>query len=385
MLLALGGVLGSLFNTLAAPILFTSILEYPVVLLMVCLLRAKPQGSDGRSRAWHVASPVMVGLSTLMLVLAGANIESVSLRFALLGIPAFLCLSLSRTKLPFALAIASMLAVTLFQPDPRGELLYAERTFFGIYRVNQDASGEFRTLTHGTTLHGVQSLLESRRHEPLSYYHPTGPLGDVFHRASPALANDVAVVGLGVGSVATYRKPGQTWTFYEIDPAVEEIARNRNYFSYLADCGEACRVIIGDARQSLEAIPAQYGVMVLDAFSSDAIPLHLVTREAIHLYVSRLAPGGLLAFHISNRHLNLEPVLARLAAESGLVPLIRRDRVADDDLSGKTSSDWMVMARNRADLGPLGSDPGWRDPSATSAELWTDDFSNVLTLLLRQR
>jgi hypothetical protein len=385
LLLALGGVLGSLFNTLAAPILFTSILEYPIVLLLVCLLRPKSDGPHERSRAWRVVSPVVVGVATLTLVLAGAKIDSVSVRFALLGIPAFLCLSLSRTKLPFAAAIASMLVVTLFQPDPRGEILHAERTFFGIYRVNQDASGEYRTLTHGTTLHGVQSVSESGRHEPLSYYHRTGPLGDVFQVASQAPAStDVAVIGLGVGSVATYRKPAQNWTFFEIDPAVEAIARNRNYFSYLADCGEACGVIIGDARQSLTAVSAQYGVMVLDAFSSDAIPLHLVTREAIHLYLSRLAPGGLLAFHISNRHLNLEPVLARLAAEAGVAAVVRRDRVADDDRSGKTSSDWMVMARNQADLGSLTSNPKWHHTEGTSADLWTDDFSNILTLLVRQ-
>ena len=201
------------------------------------------------------------GSRHLTLVLAGAKIDSVSVRFALLGIPAFLCLSLSRTKLPFAAAIASMLVVTLFQPDPRGEILHAERTFFGIYRVNQDASGEYRTLTHGTTLHGVQSVSESRRHEPLSYYHRTGPLGDVFQVVSQAPASQSMSPSSGSVLVPSPLTENlhRIWTFFEIDPAVEAIARNRDYFSYLADCGEACGVIIGDARQSLTAVSAQYG------------------------------------------------------------------------------------------------------------------------------
>jgi hypothetical protein len=163
---------------------------------------------------------------------------------------------------------------------------------------------------------------------------------------------------------------------------VEGSARNAEYFSYLADCGEACRVVIGDARQSLLVDDTQYGVFMLDAFSSDAIPIHLLTREALQLYLSKLAPGGVLGFHISNRHLDLEPILARLAENCGLVALVRRDRV-DGTEPGKASSDWIAMARAPEELGGLTSDPNWRSARHTaSTDLWTDDFSNILRLLV---
>lgn len=386
LLVALGGVLGSLFNTLAAPMLFTGIVEYPAVLLLVCFLRPASERHTDRSQLWRVSGPVIVALVTWGVMLGTSSIDSTPVRFALLGIPAFFCLSLARTRLSFAAAIAGMLTASAFQPDPLGQILHAERTFFGIYKVRQDPAARYRTLAHGTTLHGIQSISEEQRHEPLSYYHPTGPLGDVFRFAPMVpITEQVAVVGLGVGSVAAYRKPEQTWTFFEIDPAVEAIARNQRYFSYLTDCGDACHVVIGDARQSLAGLSKEYDIIVLDAFSSDAIPLHLLTREAVELYLSRVSSGGLLAFHISNRHLDLEAVLAKLAAEVGLVSLVRRDQVVATEESGKRSSVWMVMARTLEDLGPLAADKKWRRAHySTSTDLWTDDFSNILTLLIRR-
>ena len=382
LLLALGGVLGSLFNTLAAPILFTAIVEYPAVLLLVCLLRRVPETHTGVPRAWLFAGPLIAAVGTSSFMLTGAQRDSIPALFALFVTLAFVCLSLSRTRLPFAAALALILASAVFRPDTLGRQLLAVRTFFGTYRVHEDASGAYRTLTHGTTVHGMQSISAAERLEPLAYYHRTGPLGDLFRLVPTASASEeVAVVGLGIGAVASYRKPGQSWTFYEIDPAVETIARNRDYFSYLAACGDSCRVVIGDARQSLAKVSTSYGVIVLDAFSSDAIPLHLLTREALTLYVSRLAPGGVLAFHISNRHLDLEPVLARLATEGGLVAVIRRDQDTENAAPGKAGSVWMAIARNDADLGLLS--PAWRPAHATpSTDLWTDDFSNILRLVV---
>jgi len=185
--------------------------------------------------------------------------------------------------------------------------------------------------------------------------------------------------------VAAYRKPSQTWTFFEIDPAVERIARREEFFTFLSQCGSACQVVIGDARQSLAADGTEYGLLVLDAFSSDAIPMHLVTREALALYLQRLAAGGVLAFHVSNRHLDLEPVLARLAEEAQLVSMIRRDRIVTTKASMKTSSDWLVMARRRDDLGGLASNGHWiPSRTASTVGVWTDDYSNILTLLLRR-
>jgi len=384
LLVAFGGVLGSLFNTLAAPLMFTGIVEYPLVLVIVCLLRPVPAGAEGQSQKRLIVMPGLVAVATAGVLFVAANIDSLAVRFALLGVPAFLGLSVSRTGLPFAAAIAGMLTASGFQSDPLGPVLHAERSFFGTYKVRMEREGNYRSLTHGTTVHGMQSVLSSRRAEALSYYHVKGPLGDFFKSVPIASHRRIAVVGLGVGSVATYRQPGQLWTFFEIDPAVERIARRREYFSYLSDCGEACRVEIGDARQSLKRDSEGYGVIILDAFSSDSIPMHLVTREAIDLYLEKLADGGVLALHISNRHLNLEPVLSTLADRARLVSLIRRDHDEWDEKTGKTGSEWMVMSRRMEDLGRLPENGRWHpSTSVGSVSLWTDDFSNLLTLLLR--
>jgi hypothetical protein len=278
-----------------------------------------------------------------------------------------------------------MLLASVFQRDPHGTVLHSERTFFGISRVRMHPSGQYRSLFHGTTLHGMQSVVPDRRREPLTYYHRSGPFGELFRGIrSGSTQPQIAVVGLGVGSLASYRSGSQQWSFYEIDPAVTRIARNEQYFTFLTDCGDGCEVVPGDARLSLDkAVGQVYGLIVVDAFSSDAIPLHLITREALELYLARLAPGGVLAFHISNRHLNLEPVLARLGEEFRLVSLTRRDRTPlDISPEGKTSSDWLVMARSPDDLGRLVSDPRWTSFESTSrAPLWTDDFSNMFSLL----
>jgi hypothetical protein len=384
LLIATGGVLGSLFNTLAAPLLFTGIVEYPAVLVMVCMLR-RPVETATVGKKWQVAAPILAVVSTIAILLFTAGVDSLSVRFGLLGIPTFFCLSLSRTRLPFAVAIGSILLASALQPDELGRVLHAERTFFGTYKVRLEPDGTHRTLTHGTTLHGVQTVDRSGKPEALSYYHSTGPLGDVFASVPTAVAHPrIGLVGLGVGSVAAYRKPSQTWTFFEIDPAVEKLARREEFFTFLSQCGAACQVVIGDARQSLAADGTEYGLLVLDAFSSDAIPMHLMTREALGLYLQRLAPGGVLAFHVSNRHLDLEPVLARLAEEAHLVSMIRRDRIGEATAAMKTSSDWLVMGRNRNDLGAVASNSRWvAAQTSPSVAVWTDDFSNILSLLMR--
>ena len=179
----------------------------------------------------------------------------------------------------------------------------------------------------------MQAVDPAHQGEPLTYFHRDGPIGQAF-AGLPAVAGrrDIAVVGLGVGTLASYRTPGQQWTFYEIDPEVERIARTDAYFTYLRSCGDGCRVVLGDARLSLARAPLHgYGLIVLDAFSSDAIPIHLMTTEALGLYLSRLAPAGVLAFHITNRHLTLAPVLARLALSHGLAVRLQTAHRESDD------------------------------------------------------
>jgi hypothetical protein len=250
-----------------------------------------------------------------------------------------------------------------------------------------DAEEKFRVLLHGSTIHGIQSMDPSKSLEPRSYYHNDSPISQVFAVLNQKVAGvAVAVVGLGAGTLACHGQPGQAFTFYEIDPAVERIARDARYFTYLRDCGPKPHVVLGDARFTLKmARNRQYGLIVIDAFSSDSIPLHLLTREALRLYLDKLDEGGIVAFHISNRYLDLRPVLSSLASDAGLIYL-DRDQVetgSSANQSGKTGSRWAVMARTLEDLNVLPREPGWSASRNGSVRwLWSDDFSNVLDVVL---
>jgi spermidine synthase len=295
------------------------------------------------------------------------------------------CFSFSRRPVRFGLALGMvLLAIAAYRPDGRG-VLVAHRTFFGVLRVHADVTGMQHVLMHGNTVHGEQRLDPARRREPLTYYHRSGPIGQVIEASAARLRDaHVGVVGLGAGSLAAYAQPGQQWTFFEIDPAVARIAHEPSLFTYLHDCGAACDVVLGDARLSLgrQTGPA-YQLLVLDAFSSDAIPVHLMTREAVALYLGRLEPDGILAFHISNRHLSLRPVLAALAAEQGLAALVRKDARSDEETSrGQFPSEWFLMARRVEMLRPLDRDSRWVRPAVSAdTRIWTDDYSDILSAL----
>jgi len=385
--IALGGMLGGLFNALVAPVVFTGIAEYPLVLVLACLIRPAAAAAPARE-SWRrdVLFAVAVGGVAVASVLVNNNFGSSS-RFIVLGaaVPALIAFGQQRRPLRFALCVALLLLSGVLVRSPFGPAVYATRTFFGVYRVRVDEQLHYRFMFHGSTLHGMQSLQPERRAASLSYFHAAGPIGQVFANVPNAAASgEVAVVGLGVGSLASYAGPRQRWVFYEIDPVVERIARDPAYFTYLSNCGARCEVTIGDARLSLaRARPQQFGVIILDAFSSDAIPIHLLTREALALYVSRLAPGGIIALHISNLHLSLSPVLGRLAQAEGLTALWQREPATAGSLAdGKFPSEWMVLARDPRDLGRLTTDPRWTAPHVqASTPLWTDDFSNILSVL----
>jgi hypothetical protein len=239
-------------------------------------------------------------------------------------------------------------------------------------------------LVHGRTLHGIQSLDPARRNESLAYYHRTGPIGQVLTTFAHHPAKTVGVVGLGVGSLASFALPGQSWTFFEIDPIVEKLARDDRFFTFLRNSPARIEVVLGDARRSLMSpgTPA-FDLLVLDAFSSDAVPVHLVTREALALYEQKLAPGGLMAFHISNLHLDLEPVLAQLAQDAQLACVVRDDTgISSEELAaGKSPSVWLVMAHDAANLAPLLADPRWRMARQDEhVPVWTDHYSSVLSI-----
>ena len=383
--IAFGGMLGGMFNTLAAPLLFSQIVEYPLVLVLALAARRGRQMEATSSWSTNdLLVPVGVGALCIGVVVWHPGRDTNMLFVASLGVPAFVAFTQSRAAMRFAASVATMLVAGSLAANAQGEALHVSRTFFGVYRVTADQDRRHHSLFHGTTLHGMQALDPTHQSDPLTYFNREGPIGQAF-AGLPAAAesHDIAVVGLGIGTLASYRTPGQQWTFYEIDPEVERIARAGEYFTYMRSCGDGCRVVLGDARLSLARAPMHgYGVIVLDAFSSDAIPIHLMTAEALGLYLSRLAPGGALAFHISNRHLNLAPVLARTALSHGLAVRLQRHNTDQRVTPELFSSTWMVMARNSADLGPLATDARWSMPAIPqSTPLWTDDFSNIVSVL----
>jgi hypothetical protein len=273
-----------------------------------------------------------------------------------------------------------------FSLESQTGVLKTERSFFGSYQVVRDRGREAHTLLHGTTVQGRQSLDPPRRREPLTYYHPTGPVGQVFqYFNNTGRLSKIAVLGLGVGSLAAYSKPGQEWTFYEIDPVVEKLARNPNYFTFLQDSKAPFSVVLGDARWRLtESAENSYDLIVVDVFSSDSIPAHMVTREALQLYFRKLTKQGLVAIHISNRYINLEPVLGALSRHLGLSALrqLQREISPAEREMGKSPSHWVLLARLQKDFGNLVSDSRWQPiPETEGAPVWADDFSDIFRVL----
>jgi len=380
--MAAGGVLGGAFNAFVAPVVFTGVAEYPIGLVATCLLLVwtEAQPAPARADAWWPLALGIAGFGLGWLVEHTQQIPQVrAAAFMPLVIVAF---GFSRSRLRFALAIAALLVAGHLTQSRDGVLL-ASRSFFGVLRLTEDTDGRYHSLWHGTTLHGRQSLDPTRRGEALTYYHPSGPVGQTVAMLKARQSHArVGAVGLGAGSLAAYAGRGQHWTFFEIDPLVERIARDPAYFTYLSDCGESCDVVLGDARLSLARVrDASYDLLVLDAFTSDAIPMHLLTRDAVRVYLSKLRPAGLLAFHVSNRHLALRPVLGDVAASLGLTAISQRHEVADAS-TGQATSEWIVMARDAGDLDGLASDARWtRLVPRRNTRVWTDDYSNIVAAL----
>jgi hypothetical protein len=386
--ISVGGALGGVFNALLAPVLFTSVLEYPLGLILAALVIFNPPYAIQKpAHAWlntmlpPILAVVMVAIA-LYAVGTRASAETYLIA-ALISLPLLISLRYVRRRGLDALRLLAAVLVCVLYVGSQGNMLYAERGFYGINRVRFNPATGTQILIHGETVHGVQSIDTSRRCQGLSYYYSTGPIGQVFSaldETRPALR--VGIVGLGAGSLAAYSRPGDDWTFYEIDPSVERIARDPRYFTYLSSCAPRSTVTLGDARLSLAGVATGYhDLLVLDAYSSDAIPVHLITREALALYLEKLATKGIIAFHISNRYFDLRPVLGNLVQDAGLSGLVQVDMSvtsAEKD-AGKQPSVWVLIARRQADFGKLAGDPRWK-PLNPQPEvgLWTDDFSSVL-------
>lgn len=389
--ISFGGLLGGFFNGFLAPVIFSSVQEYPLAMIAAALVRPRLEPKSDRSV--HDFRDVLWPAALFFIVFAlvwwtrGHQVLSAYVTHILIfGVSALIGLSFVRRPLRFALGIGAIMLATSSYNGPFGDLLFTERSFFGVYRAMRDSGNKFHLIFHGTTLHGAQSLDPTRRRQPLSYYHPTGPAGQVFASFSTTgFDKPVALVGLGAGALACYGKAEQVFSFYEIDPLVERIARNPNLFTYLKDCSPRISVNIGDARVTLARAPnGFYGMFILDAFSGDSIPVHLLTVEAVELYLSKLVPDGVLLFHVSNRYMDLTRVLDRVAVKLKLTALVQHDtELSDAEIAeGKQPSSWVMMAREKDVLSAFQSDARWKPLiNSHQGEVWTDDYSNILQVL----
>jgi hypothetical protein len=479
LIMSVGGMLGGVFNSLVAPLIFVHAYEYKLVLIIACLMVPKLIDEKGEAEpvtpkrrrtvlALDIVIPALLGIAfyyvskmpyesewylrTRLKLHEQLRISQDTIEAVLLyAVPVMFCFFFVDRPLRFALCAAAILAPITIR-KATDDVIHTERSFFGILKVEEHPGGKLfgkgdvifrdsedkplvamryktRRLVHGTTLHGTQIVEHSRhilddfqmvlpsvtpwealavtgathaydmREQPLTYYHRSGPVGAMFRelytrKGGTDAKADVAMVGLGTGSVSCYAMPGQRLTFYEIDPAVKQlVADTDKYFSYVKDAerrGALLDIRMGDARLKLkEDTDRKFALLLVDAFSSDAIPVHLLTREAVQLYLDRLTDDGILALHISNKYVRLEPVCAQIAKDLGLAARLWSD--SSEGQLGKTASSWVVMARNEKDLGTLALplekqkefETEWvRLHIGKPMPAWTDDYSDVMRVMM---
>jgi SAM-dependent methyltransferase len=419
LLISVGGVLGGLFNALVAPLVFRSLIEYPLVMVLACVLLAARRAPALGLRAGAVRALGLVVVAAALALILYSESATLRIDFSFLarvlgwsservgawldptervlnkvliyGPPLGLAWFLRRRPLHLGLALASVLVISGFVDARNSDQIRQSRSFFGVLRISRDRDEKgYTELRHGTTLHGRQSLEPSRRAEPLSYYQRKGPIGQLFTELDRRPGSvHMAVIGLGTGTLAAYARPGDRVTFFEIDRLVRDIAFDPAYFTYAGDArdrGATVRLELGDARIRLEAVKRdrpeeRYDVILVDAFSSDAIPVHLLTREALRLYFDLLGPRGILALHISNRYLRLEPVVANLAEDGRYARLLQHGDTGD--IRGGVEASWAILARRPEDFGEMASDARWTearlDPEP-AVGTWTDDFHNLVSV-----
>lgn len=379
---ALGGVAGGAFVALLAPVAFDAILEYPLGLVLAAALL------PGRSPGLKTADGVAAGI-ILATIIGGAAFSNwldwpqplivVGCVYAVLG-----ALALSRQVRPlgFALCILAFVAAGLARPWHDSDTVWTDRSFYGVYRVTDSVDPPMRSLMHGTTNHGGQaSTADGPR--PTTYHTPASPVAKAFAATQARTERQrVGIVGLGTGAMAYYRREGDLWRYFEIDPLIVWLALESGYFQMLPRHDPTPTVIVGDARLTLAREPDRsFDLLIMEAFSSDAIPTHLLTREAVALYMRKLADGGVVLLHISNRLLDLEPVVAAVTTDLGYPAVIGRADNAERDTDPTFApSVWVAVAAERSTLDGLGD--GWSPLEGAGSEyVWRDDHSSLVQVV----
>ena len=392
LIMSFAGMLGGMFNTFVAPFIFNGIYEYPLMIVAALLLRPGSKGAFKKGLLLQIIPPALLIITGLILY---TRVNDLLPYFDIIVI-SLIALTVAtyffRTKpVAFALLTGAIIFLALGVHGLSSHTLYQERSFFGVLAVResvltdeQNQPEKYHELFHGTTKHGAQRLPENLAKIPLTYYSRPGPMGQLFKEYDNTNQNwNIGIVGLGAGALACYAKEQQHWTLYEIDPLVIDIASNSDYFSYLKRCAYNTTISLGDARLSLEKEPDQkFDLLVMDAFSSDSVPTHLLTEEALALYFKKLKPNGLLAFHITNRHLSLKKVLSIHAEHLHFSALIQEFK-PQQALPLVVATDWVVMAKNPETLTPLSLSRlgNWQKmPLYFDMKPWTDDFTNIVII-----
>jgi hypothetical protein len=397
--LSFGGMVGGLFAGLIAPFTFSWIAEYPILLALAALCR--PPGGDERLSRWSAWYWPFLAVLALVLIAPSYSegkimawldehrvwvIGAVGVLSALLA----LGLNANRWKIFATVAVALLLIRAYPSDDGRVETV---RSFFGVHKIVVTPHGQYHVLMHGTTIHGAEKFQNddgtpvTGRPEPITYYHKDGGIGQAISAIRERKGGPlrVAAIGLGSGTLTCASEPGETWKFFEIDQSMVDTARDPRYFTYIQKCEPDLKPVIGDARLTFAREPdGIYDLIIVDAYSSDAIPIHLATEEAMEIYKDKLAPQGAVLMHVSNRHLELSSVVVGIADANDLKSWVySEDSNRDNEYIFSTSV--VVSAREEADVGKLASSEQWALTEADENQrVWTDDYSNVLGAVWRR-
>ena len=388
LIMSFAGMLGGMFNTFVAPFIFNAVYEYPIMIVAALLLRP---GFSSQKIGRQTVFPVLLLCLGLGVYLFNDKLSQSLVYSATNALILFAGLSYAFRSRPVSLAFLTgiILFFTLGIQNLISNNLFQERSFFGVFSVRESVlldennqPEKYHELFHGTTKHGAQRLATHLQTTPLTYYSRPGPMGQLFEVYDNQTQNwEIGAVGLGAGALVCYAKKQQHWTLYEIDPLVIDIAQNPKYFTYLKRCSKNKTIIVGDARLSLANENDQkFDLLIMDAFSSDSVPTHLLTQEAIKLYFTKLKPGGILAFHITNRHLALKKVISDHVTQLKLSALIQEFK-PQKEIPLVIATDWVVMAKQSETLTPLRQSRlgNWQKlPLYFDMKPWTDDFTNII-------
>ncbi len=396
--LSFGGMAGGLFAGLVAPFTFSWIAEYPILIALAALCR--PSGNERLARFMTWYWPLLAALA-IALIAPSFSTGGVSTWFeghrvwvagAVGVLAALLALALNANRWKIFATIVLALLLTRAYPADEGRV-ETVRSFFGVHKIVVTPGGYFHVLMHGTTIHGAERFFNddgtpvTGRPEPITYYHKDGGIGQAIAavRERKATPLNVAVIGVGSGTLTCAAEPGEHWKFFEIDQTMVDTARDPKYFRYINSCAPDLKPVIGDARLTFAREPdGVYDLIIVDAYSSDAIPIHLATEEAMQIYKDKLAPHGAVVMHVSNRHLDLETVVVGIAEANDLKSWVfNEDSGRDADYIFAT--DVVVSAREEADVGKLASSKQWEETEADDrVRVWTDDYSNIIGALYRR-